>query len=260
MASIKIKKESSVSKVKENTKVKEITAKKSAKTVKIVKSKTEEPLKKTLNSEMSVDVFNIEGKKIDTIELPEELFGVKINKSLVAQAVRVYLVNNRQGTVSTKTRGEVAYSTRKIYQQKGTGRARHGGRGAPIFVKGGTAHGPKPKEYDLTLPKAMRKSAFKSALSSQKKDNAIFVVSNIEDIEPKTKSALKMFNGMGVSSLKRNLLFVLPKDLSSANKAIRNLEGVKITTAQRINTYDVISHKNIVIAKEAIEALVKRIS
>lgn len=235
------------------------SSKKVLKDVKKVKAKEEKSVI-TFHAGMTVDVFNTEGKKSGTMELSKEIFGGKINKAIIAQAVRVYLVNQRLGTVSTKTRGEVAYSTRKIYQQKGTGRARHGGRGAPIFVKGGIAHGPKPKEYKLSLPKAMKTAAFISALSVQKKDNAVVVISGLVDLQSKTKIAAHMLESMGMSSKKRNILFVLPEDIVSAQKALRNLSGVKVTTSHRLNTYDIISHKNILFAKEAIDALVKRVN
>src|SRR3989338_10897476 len=107
----------------------------------------------------SLVIYNIEGKEEKTIELPKDIFSVSANPSLLAQAVRVYLVNQRQGNVKVKTRSEVIGSTRKIYRQKGTGKARHGAIKAPIFVGGGVAHGPKQKDYNLKFNKKMRKKA-----------------------------------------------------------------------------------------------------
>src|SRR6185437_7247197 len=116
---------------------------------------------------VSVDVVGIDGKVTGKIALPGEIFGEKLNKALLAQAVRVYLANQRQGNASTKTRGEVDGSTRKIYRQKGTGRARHGSVRAPIFVHGGIAHGPKPRDFSLTMPQKMKQKALFSALSTK---------------------------------------------------------------------------------------------
>lgn len=236
-----------------------------AKTVVIKKEKTGKEKKEVkpkilVHSEMAVDVFNVEGKKTGTMELPKEVFGAKINKPLIAQAVRVYLVNQRRGTVSTKTRGEVNYSTRKIYRQKGTGRARHGGRGAPIFVKGGVAHGPQPKDYQQTLPKAMKKAAFTAALSAQKKDNVLTVIAGIESISPKTKTAVRMLEGMGMSSQKRKVLFILPVENTAVQRPLRNVAGVALTTVQWVSTYDILSFRHIILAKEAIDGLVKRVA
>ena len=106
---------------------------------------------------LTVDVYDTRGKVVEKMHLPKDIFGVDVNQQLIAQAVRVYLANKRQGTVSTKTRGEVTGSTRKIYRQKGTGRARHGSIRAPIFVHGGLVFGPKPRDYSMKFPKKMRK-------------------------------------------------------------------------------------------------------
>lgn len=207
---------------------------------------------------LNVDIVDTAGKVVSTIKLPAEVFGTKINKPLIAQAIRVYLVNQRQGTVSTKTRGEVDGSTRKIYRQKGTGRARHGGVRAPIFVKGGIAHGPKPYDYALSLSKKMKKAAFTSALSARAEDGAITVVAGFEKLAPKTKEFAGAFEKIGMSA-KRNVLFVLPKDTAEVMRGARNLAGLVLTTADRLSTYDVVKYKQIVLMQETVDALVKRV-
>ena len=116
---------------------------------------------------LNIDVFDIKGKNVGSISLPESIFKAKVNPQVVAQAVRVYLANQRQGTSSTKTRGEVQGSTRKIYRQKGTGRARHGSIRAPIFVHGGVAFGPKPRDFSLKIPSKIKQQALFSAFSSK---------------------------------------------------------------------------------------------
>ncbi len=206
---------------------------------------------------LTLDVVDTKGVATEKITLPEAVFGVKVNKELIAQAVRVYLVNQRRGTVATKSRGEVDGSTRKIYRQKGTGRARHGGIRAPIFVKGGIAHGPKQKNYELSMSKQMRKAAFVSALSSRLSDGAIMVVAGVEKLAPKTKNYADMFAALTAGVKKRNILFVMPKHSKEIYTASRNCEGVEITSAAQLNTYEVLAHKKIVFMQDAIAALVK---
>jgi large subunit ribosomal protein L4 len=192
------------------------------------------------------------------MELPEVLFGEKVNLPLIAQAVRVYQMGQRQGDASTKTRGEVDGSTRKIYRQKGTGRARHGGIRAPIFVKGGIAHGPKPRDYDATLSKKMKLKAFVSALSAKCAEGSIRIVEGLESIEPKTKHAESFFRALELPKSSRSVLMVVPVAHQSAKRAFRNLAGVDTYNAEQISVYDVLSHKQLVFAKESISVLEKR--
>src|SRR3989344_8251049 len=149
-----------------------------------IKNKTA-AIKKT---KLSLSIYSIDGKEQKTVELPKEVFAVSVNKSLLTQAVRVYLVNQRQGNVKVKTRSEVIGSTRKIYRQKGPGKARHGAIKAPIFVGGGVAHGPKQKNYNLKFNKKEKKIALFAALSEKLKEKKIFGLENKAlTIEPKTK-------------------------------------------------------------------------
>ncbi|MDE2025437.1 MAG: 50S ribosomal protein L4 [Patescibacteria group bacterium] len=239
------------------------TAKKTTKTVKAApKKEAAVKVEKAAKTEkvaasLTVDVFDTAGKTVETVTLPEALFGAKVNPVLMAQAIRVYLVNQRQGTVSTKTRGEVEGSTRKIYRQKGTGRARHGGIRAPIFVKGGVAHGPKPKEYELSLSKNMKKAAFASALTAKLHGNGIKVVTGVEKLGMKTKAFAEAFSKWGMDAKKRNALVVLPKDSKEIYKAMRNLVGVDVTTAQRLNTFEVLKYTTVVLLKDTVEVFAK---
>lgn len=218
--------------------------------IKEVKSKTGKDI-----MNLTLDVLNIKGEKVSEINLPEEIFGAKIDKKLLSIAVRVYLTNQRQGNANTKTRGEVDGSTRKIYRQKGTGRARHGGIRAPIFVKGGIAHGPRAKDFNLTLPKKMKKQAFFGALSSKLKTGEITVLDEILLSKVKTKVIAEILGKIGFDIKKRSVLLVLPKDIENIFKAARNLSGVDITTVDRMNVYEILSHKNILFIKDAIKAL-----
>src|SRR3990167_8088104 len=194
-----------------------------------------------------------DGGKKGTVDLPREIFGAKVNRVLMAQAVRVHLANQRQGTASTKTRGQVTGSTRKIYRKKGTGRARHGSIKAPIFVGGGIVFGPSPRDFSLKLSKQMRKKALFSALSQKFVNERILVV-DVNGASGKTKEIYQMFKSLNLLGKKGKvgkILFV-----SGANaltkQAAKNIEGVKIEPAKSINTYDVLSNNHLVIVKNAL--------
>lgn len=224
-----------------------------------VKSKAATKTSKTeaKKSALSIDVFDTNGKVVETLSLPEEIFAVKANDQLVAQAVRVYLANQRRGTVSTKTRGEVQGSSRKIYKQKGTGRARHGSVRAPIFVKGGIVFGPKPRDYSMDLPKKMKRKALYGVLSAKLSEGKLKVVVGVEKLAPKTKEMVNVLKNLELGDAQKTL-FVLPLSSSeNAAKALRNIAGVTYRYAYQINTYDVLNSKTIVFVKDAIESLSK---
>lgn len=208
---------------------------------------------------MKVDVLDTDGKKVGKIELSKEIFAAKINKGLMAQAVRVYLTNQRNWTASTKRRGEVSGSGRKIWRQKGTGRARHGDRYAPIFVGGGVAHGPKPKEVRLVLSKKMRKLALFSALTSQFERKAVIVVEGVEKVEAKTTAMAKIYKNLKLkmknSKLKEKVLLVLPGKLTRVERAARNLAKVELAIANLLNTYQVLNNEKLIFLKSSIKVL-----
>ncbi len=204
----------------------------------------------------AIDVFDTKGKVVETLQLPKEIFDSKVNTKLIAQAVRVYLANQRRGTVSTKTRGEVRGSTRKIYRQKGTGRARHGGIRAPIFVHGGLAFGPKPRDYSLKMPQKARRAALFSALTSKLKNQEVRVVSGLEKLEPKTKDMVEVLTKLELNGKKKNILLIVSGvDRQNIARAARNIEGIVFTPANLLNTYDVLEHKMLLFMKEAIPVL-----
>ncbi len=218
---------------------------------KTVKKITKKPVAKskparrvvTTISPLSVPVLGIDGKPTGKITLPKELFAAKINKDLMAQAVRVYLANQRQGAASTKTRGQVEGSTRKIYRQKGTGRARHGGIRAPIFVGGGIAFGPKPRDYHLDFPKKMKHAALASALTSKRTD--VIVVDGFSDIK-KTKLMAEALAAIGASG---KTLLVTD---AGGHRAAQNIASVDIMPMTNLHAYTVLSHRKIVFMKEAL--------
>ena len=225
-------------------------------TVKTVKKAVVRQLPKQTGLKLSV--YNTSGRSTETITLPKEIFGVDINKALMTQAVREYLANQRRGTVKTKSRGEVNISTRKIYRQKGTGRARHGAASAPIFVGGGVAMGPRPRDYSMKLTqKAKQKSLF-SALSSKVKDGEIMLVAGLTKLEPKTKNMVQLLQKLQLNGKKQRLLLVTPKsskDFDSVIRVSRNIEGVTIVPSNLLNTYEILSAKQILLMKEAIDVI-----
>lgn len=206
---------------------------------------------------LTVDLYDVKGKVAGKMSLPKELFGAKVNPVLMAQAVRVYLANQRKGTASTKTRGEVTASTRKIYRQKGTGRARHGAISAPIFVGGGVVFGPKPRDYSLKLPKKMRRSALASALTSKLNDKAVKVVDGLSQLEPKTKVMNETIRNVAgdTKRVTGKILLVIPEKVENVQRAARNIEGITIRPANLLTTYEVLRSQTLLFMKDAVKKL-----
>ncbi len=243
-------------------KVKSVKLKVARKSTGIVKArnlKTEAKLqitKPTRKTGLTVEVYDTKGVVIDKVALPQEIFGVKVNKILLSQAIRVYLANQRLGTHKTKDRGEVHGTTKKVWQQKGTGRARHGSRKAPIFVHGGVAFGPQPRDYGLKLSKRMRRLALFSALSSKLKDKELKIVAGLEKIKPKTKLMAKVLKSIGQLDEKKVLL-VTPggNGMENVYRASRNIQGVRIQNATILNAYNVLDNKMVILMKDAIDSI-----
>jgi large subunit ribosomal protein L4 len=190
--------------------------------------------------------------------LREDIFGVEVKKHVLWEVVKWQLACRRQGTHSTKTRGEVAYSGRKILPQKGTGNARHGDRGAPIFVGGGVAHGPKPRDYYYPLPKKVRKLALKMALSSKAQEKAISLVDQIPigDV-PKTKKAVEFLRNQGLEGKK--VLVVLPEKDEVIYKSFRNLPYAKVLPVEGLNVYDILWADHLIITRPSLEKIYERL-
>lgn len=254
--------------VKKTIKIKskpKVEKKKTASTVKKkTATKTVSRLVKPVSSRksLSLDVFDTKGKVVRSVDLPKEIFGAKINKQLLAQAVRVYLANQRKGTASTKDRGEVHGSTRKIYRQKGTGRARHGSKKAPIFVHGGIVFGPKPRDFSLKMSKKMKRLALFSALSAKKKANEIKAIKGLNSLEPKTRLMVEVLENLGINEKDKNILLVLSGkstgELENIYRASRNIEGVHIMNAEMLNAYDALNNKLILLMESSINAMRER--
>lgn len=219
---------------------------------KTVKTKTEAKTA-TKEASLSIAVYGMDGVKKGTVALNKEIFGAKLNEKLILQALRVYMVNQRQGTAEAKTRGEVVGSTRKIYRQKGTGRARHGAIMAPIFVGGGVAHGPRVRAFELKLSKQMKKKALFSALSSKLAAEKIFVIDG-ESATGKTSEIHKLLKKINVLGKKDKVLFV---STAAAARGARNIQGVVVEAPHAINTYEIVNSTYLVTDKSAIETMNK---
>lgn len=208
-------------------------------------------------SELTIPVYGIDGKETGLLKLPKEIFKVDINPELLALYVRVYLANQRQGTASTKTRGEVTGSTRKIYKQKGTGRARHGDIKAPIFVGGGIVGGPKPRDYSLKLNKKQIKKALFSALSLKFKNQQISGLSNeFLSIKPKTKTIAQFLKSLSLD--KKEALIVVPKmEKNGIVLASRNLPRVELLDVGSINPFAILKNKIVLIVEDALKMIKK---
>ena len=199
-----------------------------------------------------IDVYNIEGKKVNDVELKEDIFGIIPNEELVHSVIVNYLAYQRQGTQSTKTRAEVRGGGKKPWRQKGTGRARQGSIRAPHWVGGGIALGPKPRSYSYKLNKKERRLAIKSCLSSKVIENELTVVDKFEFNEIKTKEVAKMLNNL---KLEGKTLILLPEKNEIIQKSARNIKGVKTLSVNTINAYDLVNYKNLVVTLDTVKRL-----
>ena len=224
---------------------------------KTVKKNIKEPIEKPKKSGLLVEVLDSTGKVSGTLELEKEVFGVKPNKNLIAQAVRVYLANQRLGNAQTKTRAQVRGGGRKPWRQKGTGRARIGSIRAPHWRGGGVTHGPQMRDYSLEFPKKMKKAALISALSSKYSEKNIIVLNKLEFKEAKTKAAALLIKNL---ELKGKTTIVTDKIESNESRAVKNLEGAKLISAVDLNTYEALNNKKLLLTKGAVEKIQERLS
>ncbi len=199
--------------------------------------------------------------KSTTTKVSSAVFAAKVNPTLLAQAVRVYLSNQRQGTKHAKTRGEVHGTGKKIYRQKGTGRARHGDRLAPIFVKGGVAHGPKGNEnYTKVLPRSLRRLALASALTAKAQTKQVMVIQDLEK-HTKTNSLANLLKAvLAHKGTPKPTIIVVDTDQNPLIRTAKNLPYTTVTPASRLTTYQIIRHHHVVLTPQSIPVIEKRIS
>jgi large subunit ribosomal protein L4 len=202
---------------------------------------------------MEVPVRNMAGDQIGTLELPADIFEVEVNVGLMHQAYVRQMANARLGTHKTKSRGEINRTKAKWYRQKGTGRARHGARSAPIFVGGGVAHGPRPRDYSKKMPRKMRRQALRSALSALAADGQIVVVDQLALDTPNTKVMDGiLYNLVGAE----NTALVLIAERSEAiERSVRNLPNARTLRASYLNVRDLLSHDRVIIPQDALEVI-----
>jgi large subunit ribosomal protein L4 len=201
---------------------------------------------------MRVPVYNMAGEEVSNIELPASIFEAKINRDLMHQALVRQMANARRGTHKAKGRSEVNRTTAKAYRQKGTGRARHGSRRAPIFVGGGVAHGPRPRSYAKDMPRKMRRAALRSALSVKAGNGDIVVLDEIQMSLPKTREMVALVNRLvdGQSTL----LLLANRD-ENVERSARNLTSVKTLRATYLNIRDLLGYDKVILPLAALETI-----
>ena len=199
----------------------------------------------------NVNVYNIEGKEVGTIDLSDAVFGVEVNEHLMHMAVVQQLANKRQGTQKAKTRSEVSGGGRKPWRQKGTGHARQGSTRAPQWTGGGVVFAPTPRDYSFKLNKKEKRAALKSALTSRVEESKFIVVDAMNFEEIKTKNFQAMLNNLSVAKA----LVVLEEGNKNAVLSARNIANVKTAAVNTINVYDILKYNTVVATKAAVEAI-----
>ena len=195
------------------------------------------------------NVFNMAGEKVGEIELSEAIFGIEPNKSVLHDSVKNHLANCRQGTQSALTKGEVSYTTKKPWRQKGTGRARAGYAGSPVWYHGGVAFAPKPRDYSYTLNKKVKRLAMKSALSAKAAEDEIIVIDGLQVEEIKTKAFKSFLTKIGVEG---KALVVTENVDEKVVKSARNIAGVNTTIATVLSPYMILTNGKMVVDKAAL--------
>jgi len=201
---------------------------------------------------MRVSVLSMTGREIGSVDLSSSVFDARVNRDLMHQALVRQMANARRGTHNTKTRSEVKRTGAKWYRQKGTGRARHGSKRAPIFVGGGVAHGPKPRSYRKDMPRKMRRAAVRSALTSKFTSGDIIFIDEMVVDSPKTKTMVDRLSNLteGLSTL-----IVIANEDENLEKSTRNIADVKTLRANYLNIRDLLGYRKIVLSVDALEVI-----
>jgi large subunit ribosomal protein L4 len=203
---------------------------------------------------ITLNVYNQKGDTVGSVDIDPSEFGGEVNRQLLHDVVIMHLANQRAGTHSTLRRGEVAGSTKKLFRQKGTGNARVGTRRTNKRKGGGTAKGPKPRDYEYHMPKKAVRLATRMAVLSKFQDNEAIIVDNLNIPEPKTKHVAGIFKALKLSK-GETCLVGLPKFDATIYRATRNLDGTMIFPVKEFNTYNVLRHKRLVLTREALDEL-----
>lgn len=205
----------------------------------------------------TVKVRNLKNKEVGEVNLSDAVFGAELNEALIHAAVRNYLANRRQGTSATKTRGDVSGSGKKLWKQKGTGRARIASLRSPLWKGGGNVHGPQPRDWSYNLPKKMRRGALRSALSERLREGNLIVIDDFAMASNKTKDFVTTIGGLKLSETKKAAKTLIVDSLDNANLVLssRNVQKTKVTNSFGLNIYDIIYHEKVLLSKSAAEEL-----
>jgi len=206
---------------------------------------------------MEINIVNMKNEPVDRLEMPEMVAEAQPNRSLIYELVRQYQAGGRQGTAATKTRGLVSGSGRKLWKQKGTGRARIGSVRSPLWRHGGTVFGPQPRDYSYRIPSKKRILAICSILSQKMKDGVLFVVDEIRLDSGKTKEAAEWMKSFHLST---ETLVVDQSRNEKVQRSVRNLPGVKFSTVAAFNVVDALKYKNLIISKQAFQQLARMLT
>lgn len=200
---------------------------------------------------MKETVYNTDKENVSEVELKDEIFGARVNKALIYETVKMQRACMRQGDAFCKNRTLVSGTTAKMYRQKGTGRARHGDARANIFVGGGKAFGPKPRDYGYAIPKKAKILALKSVLSQKKKEGKILIVDDFKMQKPKTKDAVEVLLKFGI----KNGLLVVNEHSENVVKSFRNIPDIKLVKSESLTVFDLMGHEHVVITLPALEKI-----
>ncbi|MDD5347135.1 MAG: 50S ribosomal protein L4 [Candidatus Omnitrophica bacterium] len=207
----------------------------------------------------SVPLYNPEGKEIDTVKLDEQIFNDKIFPSSVYRTIVAFRSNQRKGLASTKTRGEVAGGGRKPWKQKGTGRARAGSTRSPLWRHGGVVFGPHPRDFELGIPRKMKESSLRFALSQKAAEQNIVVLDRLPAEQTKTKDLAAMLRRLKLDTGRQKLLLVLPSTDPQIRRAGKNIGHLEIDIAANINTYEVMAAEKLIITRDGLAQIAKRL-
>ncbi len=200
----------------------------------------------------TVKILDLTSKEVGEIELNDMVFGVPLNEPLIHEAVRSYQANRRQGTSATKTRGDVSGAGRKLWRQKGTGRARIASLRSPLWKGGGNVHGPQPRDWSYNLPKKMRKRAMCSAISERLREGNLVIVNEWKFDAPKTR---EFINTLGTLKLSGKTLIVDSLKNTNLMLASRNVQTTKVVNSYGVNIYDLVNHQKVVLTPKTVEEL-----
>ena len=201
----------------------------------------------------TVKVRNLENKEVGEVQLSDAVFDAPLNEALIHAAVRNFMANSRQGTSATKTRGDVAGAGRKLWKQKGTGRARIASLRSPLWKGGGNAHGPQPRDWSYSMPKKMRRGALRSAISERVREGNVVVIEGWSLDKPKTKEFLASLGKLGLGDGKT--LIVDSFDNERLLLSARNIQRTKVVNSLGLNIYDLLYHEKLVLSQNAVEEL-----